>query len=65
MPYTLHALLSKNSKGGSKEETLFKLKKDLLLAFEEQDKLLLASALTLSFLQLKRYSIKLLHSQIN
>jgi hypothetical protein len=50
MPYTLYALLSKNSKGGSKEETLFKLKKDLLLAFKEQDKLLLASALTLSSL---------------
>jgi hypothetical protein len=61
MPYTLYALLSKNSKGGSKEETLFKLKKDLLLAFEEQDKLLLASALTLSSPQLGRYSIKLLY----
>ena len=61
MPYTLYALLSKNSKRGSKEETLFKLKKDLLLAFKEQDKLLLASALTLSSLRLKRYSIKLLY----
>jgi hypothetical protein len=65
MPYTLYALLSKNSKGKSKEETLFKLKKDLLLAFEEQDKLSLASALTLSSLRLRRYSIKLLYPQIN
>jgi hypothetical protein len=33
--YTLLALLSKNSKGESKEENVFKLKKDLLLAFKE------------------------------
>jgi hypothetical protein len=37
MPYTLLALLSKNSKGRNKEENGFKLKKDLLLAFKEQD----------------------------
>jgi hypothetical protein len=51
MLYTLLALLSMNNKGESKEENVFKLKKDLLLAFEEQDKLLLALALTLSSLQ--------------
>ena len=50
MLYTLLALLSKNSKGESKEENVFKLKKDLILAFEEQDKLLSALALALSFL---------------
>jgi hypothetical protein len=52
MPYILLALLSKNGKGGSKKENVFKLKKDLLLAFKEQDKLLLALglAIALSFL---------------
>jgi hypothetical protein len=45
-PYTLLTLLSKNSKGGGKEENVFKFKKDLLLAFKEQDKLLLALAFT-------------------
>jgi hypothetical protein len=45
-PYTLLTSLSKNSKGGGKEENVFKLKKDLLLAFKEQDKLLLALAFT-------------------
>jgi hypothetical protein len=48
--YTLLASLSKNNKGESKEENVFKLKKDLLLAFKEQDKLLLALALALSSL---------------
>jgi hypothetical protein len=43
-PHTLPASLSKNGKGGSKEENVSKLKKDLLLAFEEQDKLLSALA---------------------
>jgi hypothetical protein len=61
MPYTLYTLLSKNNKGGSKEENLSKLKKDLLLAFKEQDKLLLALAPTPSSLQLGRYSIELLY----
>jgi hypothetical protein len=51
MLYTLLALLSKNNKGKSKEENVFKLKKDLLLAFEEQDKLLSALAFTLSSLR--------------
>jgi len=35
MPYTLPTSLSKNSKGGSKEENVSKLEKDLFLAFEE------------------------------
>jgi hypothetical protein len=35
MPYTLPALLNKNSKGGSEEENVSKLKKNLLLAFKE------------------------------
>jgi hypothetical protein len=35
MLYTLPALLSKNNKGKSEEENVFKLKKDLLLAFKE------------------------------
>jgi hypothetical protein len=61
MPYTLYTLLGKNSKGGSKEENLSKLKKDLLLAFKEQDKLLLVLAPTPSSLRLRRYSIKLPH----
>jgi len=48
MPYTLLASLTKNGKGGSKEENVSELEKDLLLAFKEQDKLLLALALALS-----------------
>jgi hypothetical protein len=40
MPYTLLALLSKNNKGGSKEKNVSKLKKNLLLAFEKQELLL-------------------------
>jgi len=47
-PYTLPASLSKNSKGESEEENASKLEKDLLLAFEEQDKLLSALAPALS-----------------
>ena len=35
MPYTLSALLSKNSKGESKEKNISELKKNLLLAFKE------------------------------
>jgi hypothetical protein len=35
MPHTLYASLGKNSKGGSEEENLSELEKDLLLAFEE------------------------------
>jgi hypothetical protein len=49
--YTLLTSLSKNNKGENKEENVSKLKKDLLLAFKEQDKLLLALALTLSSLR--------------
>ena len=45
-PYTLPASLSKNGEGGSKEENASKLKKDLFLAFKEQDKLMLALAPT-------------------
>jgi hypothetical protein len=61
MPYTLYTSLNKNGKGGSKEENLFKLKKDLLLTFKEQDKLLLVLAPTFSSPRLVRYFIKLLH----
>jgi hypothetical protein len=63
--YTLLASLSKNSKGENKEENVFKLKKDLLLAFEEQDKLLSAPALALSSPRLWHNSIKLSHPQID
>jgi hypothetical protein len=35
MPYTLPALLGKNSGGGSKEENVSKLKNDLLPAFNK------------------------------
>jgi len=65
MPHTLHASLSKNGEGGSGEETLSELEKDLLLAFEEQDKLSLASAPTPSSPRLGRYSIELPHPQID
>ena len=67
MPYTLPTSLGKNDKGRSEEEKLSKLKIDLLLAFEEQDKLLsiLVSALTPSSLRLWRHSIKLSYPQIN
>ena len=59
-PYTLPASLSKNSKGESEEENASKLEKDLLLAFEEQDKLLSALALAPapSSPRLWRYSIE-------
>lgn len=65
MPYTLLASLTKNGKGGSKEENVSELEKDLLLAFKEQDKLLLALALALSSPQLQRHFIKLSNSQID
>ena len=65
MSYTLPASLSKNSEGESKEENVSELEKDLLLAFEEQDKLLLTLALALNSPRLWNYSIKSLHSQIN
>jgi hypothetical protein len=43
-PHTLPTLLGKNDEGESEEENLSKLKKDLLLAFEEQEKSLSALA---------------------
>jgi hypothetical protein len=61
MPHTLHASLGKNGEGGSEEENLSELEKDLLLAFEEQDKLSLASAPTPSSPRLGRHSIELPH----
>jgi hypothetical protein len=48
--YILLTLLNKNNKGESKEKNLSKLEKNLLLAFKEQDKLLLVLALILSSL---------------
>ena len=65
MPHTLYASLGKNSEGGSGEETLSELEKHLLLAFEEQDKLSLASAPTSSSPRLGRHSIELPHPQID
>jgi hypothetical protein len=50
IPYILLTLLNKNNKGESKEKNLSKLEKNLLLAFKEQDKLLLVLALILSSL---------------
>jgi hypothetical protein len=38
-PYSLSALLDENSRGDSKEKTVSKLEKDLLLAFKEQENL--------------------------
>jgi hypothetical protein len=64
-PYTLLASLSKNSEGECKEDNFSQLDKGLLLAFEEQDKLLSASNPAPSSPQLWRHSIELSNSQIN
>ena len=65
MPYTLPASLNKNSKGESKKENISELEKDLLLAFEEQDKLLSALASTLNSPRFWHHSIKLSYPQID
>lgn len=60
-------MLSKNGKGESDKENLSKLKKDLLLAFKEQDKLFFASVLApaSSSPRFWRHSIEPSHPQIN
>jgi hypothetical protein len=55
--------LDENGGGGSKVKTVSKLEKDLLLAFKEQEKSLLAPAP--SFLYPYLSSAELLHPQIN
>jgi len=66
-PHTLPASLGKNGEGGSEEEKLSELEMDLLLAFEEQDKLLstLASSPAPSSPRLWRHSIEPSHPQID
>jgi hypothetical protein len=51
MVWSLPASLSKNGEGGSEEENVSEPEKDLLLAFEEQDKLASASGSCMSKLQ--------------
>lgn len=64
-PYTLPASLSKNSEGESEEENVSELEKDLLPAFEEQDKLLSAPAPALSSPRFWHHSVEPSHPQID
>jgi hypothetical protein len=68
-PCTLPTPSGKNGGGGSEEENVSELEKDLLLAFKEQDRLLSASASASapasSSLRLWHHSIEPSHPQID